>query len=114
MIRKTYFIKNRNKYNSKRTTYNGRSYDSALEASYAEELDWRKKAGEIKDIIPQFKLELYVSGFHICNYYVDFKIILPDGKEEFHEVKGFETDLWKIKWKLSHALYGKEKFVLIN
>jgi len=108
------FSNQRNKYNSKKTMYNGRSYDSALEASYAKELDWRKKAKEIKEIVPQFKLELYVSDKLICNYYVDFKVVLCDGVIEYHEVKGFETDVWRIKWKLAHALFGKENFVLIK
>jgi len=103
----------RNKYNSKTSTYNGRNYHSKLEASYAMELDWRKKAGEIKEIIPQFKLSLDVNGIHIANYFVDFKVILIDGTIEFHEVKGFETDLWLIKWRLSKALYS-ENFVLIK
>lgn len=112
-MQKYSLVKRRNgKYNSKSTIYNGRSYDSALEAAYANELDLRIKAGEIKEVIPQFKLELYVSNIHICNYYMDFKVILSDGSVEFHEVKGFETDVWRIKWKLAMAIYGKENFVL--
>jgi len=103
----------RNKFNAKKSTYNGRNYHSKLEASYAMELDWRKKAGEIKDIIPQFKLSLDVNGIHICNYFMDFKVVLSDGTIEMHEVKGFETDLWRYKWRLAKALYP-EKFVLIK
>ena len=102
------------KYNSKRSTYNGKNYDSILEANYAESLDWRKKAGEIKEIVPQFKLEINIEGVHICNYYVDFKVVLFDDTIEYHEVKGFETDLWRLKWRLAHAIYGTEKFVLIK
>ena len=96
--------KKSNKYNSVFQTYNGHSYHSKKEANYAYTLDIRKKAGEIKDIIPQFKLEIYVKGKKICNYYVDFKVVLPDGLVEFHEVKGFETNLWRLKWKLTQAL----------
>lgn len=109
------FVKRRNgKYNAKKTTYNGRSYDSALEANYAMELDWRKQAREIKEIIPQFKLDLNIAGIHICNYYVDFKVVLKDGTIQFHEVKGFETDVWRIKWRLAQAIYGKENFKLVK
>lgn len=114
MARQIAFSNNRNKYNSKRSSFNGRTYDSALECNYAMQLDLRQKAGEIREIIPQFKLELYVAGIHICNYYVDFKVILENGDEEYHEVKGYETEVWKIKWKIAKALYGKEKFVLIK
>ena len=62
------------------------------------------KAGEIKEIIPQYKLELRVAGALICKYYIDFKVILSDESVELHEVKGFETGLWKLKWKLAEAL----------
>ena len=36
-----------NKYNSRRSSYNGYNYDSGLEARYAETLDWRIKAKEV-------------------------------------------------------------------
>lgn len=94
----------RNKYNATKQTYNGRSYDSKLEAVYAQELDWRMKAGEIKEIIPQYKIELRVFDTHIANYYVDFKVVLADDTVEYHEVKGFETAVWRMKWKFAEAM----------
>ena len=103
-----------NKYNAKTTTYNGRNYHSRLEAGYAMELDWMLKAKIIKEWIPQFKLDLRINDYHIANYYVDFKVILPDKKVEYHEAKGYETEVWKMKWKMAMAIYGKEKFVLIK
>jgi len=104
----------RNKFNSKRTYYNGRYYQSTLEANYAQELDFRKKAGEVQEIIPQYKIDLGINGVHICNYYIDFKVILSDGIVEYHEVKGKETDLWRLKWKLTQAIYPDYKLVLIK
>lgn len=92
------------KYKAVKQKFEGKTYDSKKEAQYAQQIEWRKKVGEIKEIIPQFKIELYVNGSKICNYYVDFKLIMPDGSIEFHEVKGFETDVWKLKWKLTEAL----------
>ena len=103
-----------NKYNAKSSTYNGRHYDSKLEAGYAMELDWLLKAKIIKEWIPQWKLDLCINDVHIANYFVDFKVIYPDGNAEFHEVKGYETALWKLKWKMAMAIYGKENFVLIK
>lgn len=104
----------RNKYNARKTKYNDRYYDSALEANYAFELDVRKKVGEINEIIPQYKISLDIDGNHIANYYIDFKVILSDGTIEMHEVKGAETQLWRLKWKLAIALYPEYKFVLIK
>ncbi len=103
-----------NKYNAKTSTYNGRHYDSKLEAGYAMELDWMLKAKIIKEWIPQYKMDLRVNDYHIANYYIDFMVIYPDGKVEYHEVKGYETPVWKLKWKMAMAIYGKEKFVLIK
>ena len=108
------FTKKRNKHNARRTFYNGRWYQSALECEYAQELDWRKKAGEIKEIIPQFKIDIRINDIHICNYFIDFKITLADGTDEYHEVKGFEADLWRMKWRCAIALYPEWKFVLIK
>jgi hypothetical protein len=106
--------KGTSKYNNKSSVYNGYTYDSNMEAKYAVKLDLLIKAKEVKEYERQHKLSLYVDGKLICNYYVDFVVTLPCGKIEYHEVKGFETDVWKLKWKLAQALYGAEKFVLIT
>jgi hypothetical protein len=102
------------KYHSKTQSYNGRNYQSILECNYAMQLDWRVKAKEVKEWIPQFKLDLRVNGCHITNYFIDFKVIFADGHEEYHEVKGYETDVWKMKWDLSKALFPDYTFVLIK
>lgn len=104
----------RNKYNARKTQYNGRYYDSALEAAYAEQLDWELKAGDIKEVIPQFKISLDVNGVHIANYYMDFKVVYPDGHYEYFEVKGMETPLWRMKWRLAQAMEPDVKFNLVK
>ena len=109
-------FKNRyqNKYNNKKSSYGGRMYDSIKEAAYAEEMDWLKKAGEITEIIPQFKIDIRVNDVHVCNYYIDFKITYANERVEYHEVKGFETDVWRLKWKLCKAIFPDNHFVLIK
>lgn len=94
----------KNKYSAKGTEYNGRWYHSKKEARYAEELDWRIKAGEITEVTPQWKIELRVNGVLIANYFVDFKVVTKDGTVQYHEVKGFETIDWQMKWKLLQAI----------
>lgn len=105
---KTYrevYLKNyckKNKYNAKTIFYNGRKYDSRLEANFAEELDWRIDAGEIKEVIPQHKIELRgLFGERVCNYFIDFKVINADDSITYYEVKGMKTQLWILKWKLT-------------
>lgn len=93
-----YKSKLKNKFNAKRTEFSGRKYDSKMEAGYAETLEWRKKAGELTEIIPQFKIDIRINGKHWRNYYIDFKCLRKDGIWEYHEVKGFATEVWKMKW----------------
>lgn len=96
-----------NKYGAKSHIYNGIAYHSKKEAGYAAELDLRLKCGDIKDWHRQIKVSFEVEGMHIANYYVDFSVDHHDGSLEFVEVKGFETDVWKIKWRLFEALHQK-------
>ena len=104
----------RGKYGAKKTNYKGVNYDSKKEAEYAWELDQRVRNGEYKSYERQFKLSLDVNGQHITNYLVDFLVTTKTGEKEAHEVKGYQTDVWKIKWKLAQAIYGKEyKFIII-
>lgn len=111
-------IKRYNKYKAEKQTFNGRSYHSKKEADYAVQLTWLKKAGEIKEIIPQFKIDIRINGKHITNYFIDFKVIYSDGRIELIEVKGFQTPEWLLKWRLTEALLDEiepgAKLVLVK
>ena len=104
----TYLQRWGNKYGAKSSIYNGRTYHSKKEAGRAQELDLLIKAKDIKGWEPQYKIDIKVNGYHICNYYIDFRIFENDGTETLEEVKGFETDIWRLKWKLTEALYGDD------
>lgn len=108
----------KNKYNAIRQTYSGKSYDSKMEAQVAAQLDALKKAVDkskrVKSWEPQHKISIDINGVHICNYFIDFMVEYADGRKEFLEVKGLETDLWKLKWKLTKALYPDYNLVLIK
>lgn len=102
------------KYHNKRQEYGGHSYMSKLEADVAWQLDMRIKAGEVKSYKRQVKIALDVKGKHICNYIIDFVVKRTDGVTEYLEAKGFETEVWRLKWKLFEALYeGKKNTALI-
>lgn len=97
-----------NKYHAKKTEYDGVQYHSKFEAGFAQGLDMRLKAKEIKGWERQVKISLDVNGYHIANYYIDFVVHHLDKTKEYVEVKGFETDVWRMKWKLTEALLSKE------
>ncbi len=101
-----YRVRYGSKYGAERQLYNGCTYHSKKEAGYAAELDLRKKAGDIKDWSRQVKISLDVNGHHITNYFVDFMIEHNDTSIEYVEVKGFSTDVWRLKWALFEALFS--------
>lgn len=107
----TYF--KRNKYNAKRTDYNGIKYDSRFEASVAEELDLRKKAKDILDWDRQYKLEMWCytrdgSKAFKVTHKVDFRIHHKDGSYELLEAKGIETDDYKWRRKFLEHIWLSE------
>lgn len=87
----------RMKFNSTRSEYNGRWYDSGAEAQYAAELDLRVKAKEIISWEPQKRFTLMVNGRLVGHHKVDFQLLMPDGTVELHEVKGLASDDWKLR-----------------
>ena len=102
------------KYGSRKKEYNGFIYASAFEAKYAAELDWRKRAGDVKDWDKQVTFNLTVNKVLICKYIIDFVVTNIDDSKEYIETKGFETRDWKIKRKLFKALYPGLKYKVIK
>lgn len=102
------------KYGSRKTTRGGITYQSTLEGDYADNLTWKLKAGEITKIERQVRIRLVVNGKLICCYDVDFRVTLPDGRVQYIEVKGYETELFKTKWKLARALYPDWEWVMVR
>ncbi len=93
----------RSKYNNQRAEYNGVWYDSKKEAAFAQELDLKRKAGEIAWWCrqPQFVLPggviykpdfIYVDQIHLVPFVVD--------------VKGVRTQEYKLKKKQVEAIYN--------
>lgn len=94
-----------NKYGAKKTEFKGKKYDSKYEATVAQELDLRLMAGDILEVIPQYKIEAYAyrkdgSKAFLVKHKVDFRIQLLDGSYELVEAKGAETSdyLWRRKF----------------
>ena len=96
------------KYGAKKQEYNGNMYDSKFEAGTAEYYDTLLLANEIKQVQRQVRIPLEAYGKHIFNYIIDFIIIHNDGHKEYVEAKGYETDLWKAKWKMLEGKLEKE------
>lgn len=102
----------KNKYKNKKVSVNGKVFDSKKEAKRYLELIQLEQAGLIKDLETQKKF-LLLDGFKKngktykqINYYADF--VYTDtrtGKTIVEDVKGFKTEIYKIKKKLFDYKY---------
>ena len=103
--------KTKNKYKNKKTKIDGITFDSKREAEYYSELKILKRAGEIKDFELQPKFELQPTfrkngaTHRSITYTADFKIIENNGDIRIIDVKGMETQSFKIKRKLFEYKY---------
>lgn len=100
------------KYGNVKTEYNGNSYMSKREANYAQQLDLLKKAKNPADQVVSYEIQvpypIEINGKKICKYLADFRVLYADGRTEVVDVKGFKTDIYKLKKKLVEATYGIE------
>lgn len=89
----------------------GYVFDSLIEAKYYEQLKWLKANKQIKGfkIQPKYLLQeaFKKNGKHFrkIEYIADFEVKHLDGSIEVVDVKGMETEAFKIKRKLFERLY---------
>lgn len=99
-----------NKYGNVRTDYNGRTFSSKKEAAHAQRLDLLKRASDPKERVLLVKYQvpfrLDIGRCHIADYIADFVVEYANGRKEIQDVKGFRTDVYKLKKKLLFALHG--------
>jgi hypothetical protein len=110
-----WYERHTNKYGAKKTVFNGRKYDSKLEATVAQEIEILRKAGEVVRVEPQRTFVLFgKNGGKICSHRVDFLLTFKDGHQEVYEAKGLATDVWRIKRKLFEDNYREIIYVVIT
>jgi hypothetical protein len=96
-----------NKYNAKKTYVDGIAFDSKKEAKRYQELKLLERGGVISDLDCQVKFELIPKqeGERPCYYVADF-VYTENGKKVVEDVKGFRTDIYKLKRKLMLWVHG--------
>ncbi|WP_313798818.1 DUF1064 domain-containing protein [Cytobacillus sp.] len=99
------------KYNSLKVEVDGLKFDSKLEAKYYEQLKWLEANKQILffRIQPCYMLqeafEKNGKKYRRIDYKADFEIHKLDGTIEVVDVKGVETEAFKIKKKLFEKKY---------
>ena len=107
------------KYKNKKTQIDMYVFDSAKEAKRYRELKLLERAKEISnlELQPRFLLQesFKKNGktYRKIEYVADFKYI-EDGKTIVEDVKGLQTDVFKIKHKLFEKIYPELELKIIN
>ncbi|MGH6893187.1 MAG: DUF1064 domain-containing protein [Dongiaceae bacterium] len=99
------WIKHRNKYHNRVTTVDGRRFQSYREAKRYAELLLMEKTKIVSDLRLQVPFEVRVNDVHICTYRADF-VYKQLGEFVVEDVKGFRTEVYKLKKKLVEATHG--------
>lgn len=103
------------KYKNKKVVCDGIKFDSAKERNYYLKFKMMEEAGIIKDLELQKKFILQ-KGYTIngkkrreISYKADFcYVTTKDDKLHVVDIKGFKTDVYKLKKKLFELKYGIE------
>ena len=99
------------KYKSKKVEIDGHVFDSKIEARYYEQLKWLQEHNQILffRIQPRYLLQeaFQKNGktYRKIEYIADFEVHHLDGSIEVIDVKGMETEAFKIKRKLFEKKY---------
>ncbi|WP_447579915.1 DUF1064 domain-containing protein [Acinetobacter baumannii] len=99
------------KYGAKKVELDGHVFDSKIEAKYYEQLKWLQANKQIKCFKMQPRYLLLESfkkngrTHRKMEYIADFEINHLDGSIEVIDVKGMETEAFKIKRKLFENRY---------
>lgn len=67
----------------------------------------------IRDWRRQVPWPLLVNGKLVCRMVVDFEVHYVDGRVEYVEVKGMQTDVYRLKLKLLRALFPEINYVIV-
>lgn len=94
----------KHKYHNTPTKAAGRTYDSKAEARFAARLRMLQAAGEVVMFLEQTPLRL-PGG---TRYVVDFVVFYRDGTVAWIDVKGHQTETFKVKKREIEAIYPIE------
>ena len=96
------------KYNAKKVTIDGITFDSKAEGAYYQHLLRLQAAGEVEEFTMQKPYTLLDKFAHpktgktirAIKYIPDFEVIYSDGRTEVVDIKGMVTPVFAIKAKL--------------
>jgi len=99
----------RSKYRAVKTEIDGIVFDSKAEAKQYAHLKQLESLCLIKNLVAdksKLRFEIKLNDVKICTYVADFSYFKQDGHFVVMDVKGFKTDVYRLKKKLFRACYG--------
>ena len=108
----------RSKYGNRKVEIDGLTFDSKAEALYYSELKLRQRAGEIQSfkLQPRYRLldgfEKHGKKHRPIDYVADFEVHHKDGSIEVVDIKGYKTDVFRIKEKMFNKKYPHKLTIL--
>lgn len=109
-----------NKYKNKKVTVDGIDFDSIKESVRYKQLKMFERAGLIKDLKLQTKFELQPAfkknnkTIRAITYKADFDYLTKDGRHIVEDVKGIETEVFKLKRKMFEYKYKDLEIKIIK
>ena len=105
--------RSRSKYGNKPTISNGIKFQSKKEARYYNLLLALQEQGKIHSLRCQVPFSFVINGEEMRNpdsnrvikYIADFEYFTSDGERKIVDVKGFKTDIYKLKKALMMACH---------
>ena len=97
------------KYHAQRTEVDGIKFASKKEAKRYVQLKAFERAGLIKNLRLQVPYQIIAKSKYgrAIKYIADF-VYIEDGQTVVEDVKGFKTDVYKLKKRLMAEVYGVE------
>lgn len=115
LVNKQVYLPKESKYKNKKVIYDGIEFDSQKEGNYYLKYKTMQDLGIIKDLKIQPVYELQPSfklngkTYKKITYRADFSYVsVEDNKIHIIDVKGFKTDIYKLKKKLMAYKYKLE------
>lgn len=99
----------RHKYGAAATIVDGIRFDSKAEAKRYSELKLLERAGSISQLELQPSFDFIIKGMPCGSYRGDFRY-QENGKDVVEDVKGYRTDVYRLKRKLFKALFPEIDF----
>lgn len=95
----------KNKYNNKKVTYFGLTFDSQAEGNRYLVLRDMEASGQINKLELQPRFDMIVNG-KFCGFYKADFAYFTENERVIEDVKGMKTPVYNLKKKIVEAMYG--------